>query len=333
MRKETTFAIIFGITLGLILAFGIYRANKAIKQNSQGITIDTEVVDKDSPETEGNTPLTLLKPDNMQVFGTDVIQITGTTKANSYLVVTGGTSDYFTKSSSDGSFNFEYEIDPSINYLDINSISENNSRSNIKLEIVYSSEAIKSDSLESDDVEEKIEEKLENVQKKAEFFKGTVTDITDMSIQMKTTSGEIKQISYTSTLTSFAKIGKTTGKIAPSDVAIGDYILALGYKKDNSVLDAFRIIVTQPEVPEEIKVFYGRVETKNKNDMDISQQDAENIVVGIDNNSKTYKGSPDSSEKARFANISEGDFVIGSYFSDKDENIARRIYILSSQAE
>jgi hypothetical protein len=337
MRKETTFAVIFGVTLGLILAFGIFRANKAIKQNSESSAEGSFVNTKETAsETSSNSILTLLKPDNMQVFGNDIIQITGTTKAGSYVIATGGTGDYFTKSASDGSFNFEYEIDPSINYLDINSVAADNSRSNVKLEVVYSSEASKSDSSESsesEDVEDKIEEKLENVQKKAEFFKGTVTDITDMSIQMKTTNGEIKQISYSSSLTTFAKVGKTTTKIAASDVAIGDYIMALGYTKDNSVLDAFRIIVTQPETAEEVKVFYGTVSVKNKADMEIAQQNSGNIVIAIDNNSKTYKGDSATSEKVRFANISEGDTVIGTYAPDKDENIARRIYILSSQAE
>ncbi len=332
MRKEVVVAIVFGIIIGLVFAFGIFRVNGVMKQKTtELISGNNSDIKKTSSEIkDANASLTLLKPDNMQVFGNDVIQITGATKANSYVIITGGTSDLIAKSNGTGSFDIEYEIDPSLNYLDVSSVSEDNTRSGSKLEVVYSSEAVKKDTAEEENLEDKIEEKLENVQNKAEFYKGTITDITDTSIQMKTDGGEIKQISYEAGLTSFAKTGKTTVKITARDIAIGDYVLALGYKTDNEVLSAFRILVTQPVASEDIKVFYGIVTKKNNLDFEISEQNSENITIEIDNNSKTYKGDLSSPEKIRFANIGNGDLVIGTYTTQKDINIARKIFLLNS---
>ena len=332
MRKEGVYAIIFGVLIGLLFAFGIFRINGVMKQKSLTATLNNNgnstntVTDIDYP----NPSLTLLKPKNMQVFGVDIIQISGATKPESYIIATGGTEDYFTETGNDGSFNFDYEIAPLLNQLNISSISTDNSRSSIKYEVVYSSEVVKKASPDSENMEDKIKEKLDSVQKITEFYKGTITDITDNNMQMKTSNDEIKQISYEANTTTFAKVGKTMTKITASDIAIGDYILALGQKSDNGVLETFRIIVTQPSIPEEIKVFYGTVSQKSKTDMEISEQGALNVLVEIDNNSKTYKGELFDPIRARFADIKEGDTVIGTYSTQKELNIARKINVLIS---
>lgn len=332
MRKEVAFAIVFGIVIGLVFAFGLFRVNGVMKNKSAEVATDnnTDVL-KDLPETQTEkNALTLLKPTNKQVFGNDIVQISGMTRTESIIVTTGGTNDLITKGNTNGSFDFDYEIDPSLNYLDITSVSPGNERSYTKLEVVYSSEAVQKESEKEEAGEEDdIKDKLEKAQNRSEFYKGTITDLTNGNLQMKNGDGEIKQVSY-STNTSYAKIGKTTTKITSSDIAIGDYILALGYKKDNGVLEAFRILVTQPTTPEEVKIFYGTITKKNKSDIDISEQNAGSLNIEIDNNSKTYSGELSNPTKIRFANIKEGDLVIGTYITDKDANVARRIYILKT---
>lgn len=330
MRKEVVFAVVFGIFIGLVFMFGIVRVNGAIKQKNSNSNSNTGSETHSRPETENNNSnLTLLKPNNMQVFGEDLIQINGATRADSYVIVTGGSNDVITKSSGTGSFDFEYEIDPSLNYLQISSVSKDNTRSNTNLEVVYSSEAVIKNS-EGDDLDDKIENKLENLQNISQFYKGTITDITDSSMQMKTSNGEIKQISYSFDSTTFAKIAKTTTKITASDVAIGDYAIILGYKKNNGVLDAFRILITSPSVQKDIKVFFGSVIEKNPTDIEITEMNSGNITIEIDNNSGTYRGDPVSPEKTRFANVKTGDTVIGTYITEKEINIARRIFILDT---
>jgi hypothetical protein len=331
MRKELIFAIIFGIFIGLIVAFGLLRINGVMKKNSGG---DQNRVSEVGGEQNsvgnqtGSNSITLLKPIDHQVSGSKTIAFSGVTRGESYIIATGGTYDFISQSRKDGTFDFEYEIEPSFNSLNVYSISGDNQRSNTSLELVYSSEATQKET--DDNIDEKVENKLENVQNMAEFFQGTITDITDGGVQIKTKEGEIKQISYTSGSTSFAKIGKTTTKITITDIALGDYIIALGYKEDNGLLNAFRILVTQPASSEDIKIFFGTVLKKNKTDMVVSEKNSGEIDIEIDNNTKTYKGVTSNPEKVRFADIKEDNLVIGTYLVDKETNTVRRIYILGN---
>ncbi len=334
MRKEGIVAIVFGIILGLIIAFGIYRVNSTIKNN---ITSVENAKMPEEPDSTSNTSsannagsLTLLKPEDKKVFGSDIIQISGVTHAESYIVTTGGTYDNVVKPSADGSFSFEYNLEPANNYIEVTAVTLENTRTSKKLEIVYSSEAAtESDNSTDGDIADKVSQAINRL----EFYKGTVTDITEGAIQIKNGNGEIKQISYTKENTTFAKIAKTTTKLSDSDVGIGDYILAMGTKKENGVLDSFRILVTQPDNPQSIGVFFGQVDVKNKSDMVVSENNSADIVITIDNNTKTYKGDVNNPTKIRFADVSAEDIVIGTYYTEKDENVARRIYILDTTEE
>ena len=330
MRKEAIFAIVFGVLIGLVIAFGIFRINSAMKDSTPTGRVSTDA-SKDTLQKVSDGNLSLLKPFDRQVFGDSMVSISGVAKAESYIIVTGGSIDQISRSLSDGTFEFDYEIDPSINYLTVNSLSITGERSKTNLELIYSSEAALGG--DEEEISEKVENKLEEAQRKAEFFKGTVTDITDKSIQIKNGGGEIKQISLSGGETTYARIGKTTVKLTSSDVAIGDYIYALGYKGASGVLDAFRVLVTQPETPADIKVFLGLVTTKNKTDLSLSENSQGDTVLEIDNNTKTYSGELAEPTRSRFANISEGDLIIGTYVTEENENIARKIHILKSSGE
>jgi len=329
MRKEILFAIFFGTIIGLIFTFGILRIDKVIKNKPNSNNPSNTAISADpNALTAGNSQLTLLKPQNTQVFGEDVIQVSGMTKSDSFIVATGGTSDLIYKSKSDGSFDFKYEIDPSLNFLSITSVTDTNERQNSKLEVIYSSEFTQKE--DAEDISQKVDNKMDAVLNHPVFFKGTVTDSVNENLQIKTDNGEIGQIKIISGTTTFAKVGKTTTKISESDVAIGDYILALGYKKQNGVLEAVRILVTSLETSSEVKIFFGAVVNKNKADMDVDEKNTGEIDIIIDNNSKTYKGELENPQKIRFADIKENDLVIGTYSTTDSENTARRIYILES---
>jgi len=331
MRKEVIFAIIFGILIGLIVAFGLLRVNGVIKQNSDDLNrTSVEGGEQNNADNPGSNSITLLKPIDRQVSGSSTIAVAGVTREENFIVATGGTYDFVSQSRKDGTFDFEYGLEPSYNLVNICSVSSDNQRSNTKLELVYSSEATQKET--DDDIDDKVENKVENVQNTPEFFQGTITDITDGGIQIKTKEGEIKQISFSTGSTSFAKIGKTTTKITIADIALGDYIIALGYKEDNGLLNAFRILVTQPIAAEDIKIFFGTVLNKNKTEMVVSEKNSGNINIEIDNNTKTFKGVLINPERVRYTDVKEDNLVIGTYLSDKDINIARRIYILDNTA-
>ena len=338
MRKEALIAIIFGITLGLIITFGIIRVNSAIKTNNGSTT--NSASENETSNSDGiaeNQELTLLKPENGRVYGSDEIDISGVYSTESYIIATGGVYDTFVKTDTGGAFNFIYEIYPSINEVHIDAISPTGNRSRAKVEVVYSSEAIPSrnedDKEDSDDLSEKVETKLDEAQSVVKYYIGIITDLTESGLQLKSVEGEILQVSYDKDLTTYANLNKKGAKIASSDLAIGDYIISMGIINNGSLMNATRILVTQPQTTENILVFYGTVSEKSKTDMVVQQKNGDNTLITIDNNSVTYEGDLINPTRSRFANISDGDEVIGTYSIVKDENVARRIHILGTGEE
>ena len=336
MRKEALIAIIFGITLGLIITFGIIRVNSAIKTNNGSTT--NSASENETSNSDGlavNRDLTLLKPENGRVYGSDEIDISGVYSTESYIIATGGVYDTFVKTETGGAFNFVYEIYPSINEIQINAISPTGNISRVEVEVVYSSEAIPSrnEDQDSDDLSEKVETKLDEAQSVVKYYKGIITDLTEGGLQLKSVEGEILQVSYDEDLTTYANLNKKGAKIASSDLAIGDYIISLGIINNGSLMNATRILVTQPQTTENILVFYGTVSEKSKTDMVVQQKNGDSILITIDNNSATYIGDLAKSTRNRFANIAPDDEVIGTYTVVKDENLARRIHILGTGEE
>lgn len=331
MRKELLLAIIFGLFIGLIFAFGIFRINSVMRNKNLSTATDAnqnQTADKKSDQQTQS--ISIFKPDNNSAFSNDAIQIAGLSRAESYIVISGGSNDTVQKSADDGSFSIDYSIDPAVNYLNVTSVSPDNERSSAKLNVAFSSEIPSTSSDQNTDTTQAANDKVQAAQKKLEFILGTVTDLTENGVQLKDTNGDIQQISYDEKSTSFAKYTTTTKKITASDIAIGDYVLAIGYNKSNNLIEAVRILVTQPETPQDVKIFYGTVTTKNRSDFEVDEKNSGKVAIEIDNNTKTYSGDLADPVKSRFANVSEDDTVIGTYTTEKDVNTARRIYILAS---
>ncbi len=103
---------------------------------------------------------------------------------------------------------------------------------------------------DSNSIREKVQQKIEEAKNKRKAYLGSITDIVEETIQSKSPSGEIQQISATSDSTVFVKVGKTNQTIKFEDVAIGDFIIAMGLVNGEGVLTAQRVLITtEPEAP------------------------------------------------------------------------------------
>jgi hypothetical protein len=119
-----------------------------------------------------------------------------------------------------------------------------------------------------DPVREKVKERIEGVLKKPKAFLGTITDKTGDTLQIKNIKGEIQFISGDPDQTSFVSIGKTSRAIKYDDVALGDFIIAMGYVSDENnenrtngrfVLEAKRVLVTEEVKAAERSIHFGKV--------------------------------------------------------------------------
>ena len=91
-----------------------------------------------------------------------------------------------------------------------------------------------------------------------------MTDITDSTIQIKTMDGEIKQISTSSDNITVIKSNPSTKTVKLTDIAIGDFIVAMGYINSSSVLSAQRILITDPVTEPKVKAKIGNLSDIDK---------------------------------------------------------------------
>lgn len=244
MRKEVVYALIAGSILGIIIAFGIWRANIAFK-SEQNTTSQTPF--PEAPSSKSG--ITLAKPDNLSVVSSETVTLTGISSNNSWVVISSESEDYFVKPETDGNFAYEIKLEGGANRLIAFGINSAGEVSWAALTLIVSTEfktptvspSPKEASPESE-IRDKVIRRVEEVLANPKAELGTVTDIAAGTLQIKTESGEIKQISAKDDLTGVKFI----------DIAIGDFIIAMGFRNGNEVLEAKRILISK--APAQINV-------------------------------------------------------------------------------
>lgn len=243
MKKEFAWAIAIGIIFGLIVAFGIWKVNQSIKNTPN--TIPSPSI-KPTGVPNPTTKLNISNPQNEDVSTTQSITVNGTTKPNLFITISSQEDDYLTKSDSEGKFEQEIDLIAGINSIKVTVIEGNSPPIDANIVVIYSSALNEGTATESASL-------------KPKAYIGIVTDATDQTLQIKTDKNEIKQISADTEKTEAVNIKEKPNKsVKLEDVAIGDYIAALGNVNNNGVLDAIRILITSPLEETELKVLSSK---------------------------------------------------------------------------
>ena len=226
MRKEVIYAILAGISIGLIAAFGTWRVSKLVK------VTPSPVINKDIPTPENIINLTIENLNNFDVFNTNPL-IKGFASPNTDIIISTFESDYYTKTNSEGVFELEIELPTGLSEVLIN---------DKKFIVVFSTE----------------------VKNNSTSFVGTVTDISSGAIQIKSDKGGILQISVDENTTYINNLKKNV-TVKQTDLAIGDYIVAIGKTNGgNKVLKTERILITSPLPENKIEVEKIEIEKLSK---------------------------------------------------------------------
>ena len=298
MRKEIVFAIVSGAFLGLIIAFGIWRANSAISEqkkenNNQEESGSQTTAPSASPSVLG---ITIAKPSELDVITETPTTISGLTKPSALVVISSETKDYIFYANSSGAFEQEVDLEPGLNQIVISSFESNGTKYVQNLNLVYSSEFAKAienvvseetaaSTDEASAIREKVQETLSAKTKSPKTYIGTITDIAEDTLQVskfsfsQTQSSEIQQVA-TATDTTYVKVGKTNKEINFPEVAIGDFIIAMGFKNGSGVLDARRVLITSP-IEATKRVAFSGIVTAIENKTISLKTEAGNSLTGV----------------------------------------------------
>jgi len=332
MRKEVWYAILAGSILGLIIAFGVARINSAFKGsfNHSPKSSPTPTAPKNNP-----SGITLVKPDNDDVLTKNPVDLSGMTSPASWIIISAENRDYIFKTNPDGSFDFQIDLAGGVNQFSLTSFDERGGSSSKNLRLVYSTEfpiplPPPETATSGSEIKEKVEKKIQETLNSPRAYIGTVTDVSEGTLQIKTDSGEIKQISADRKLVSVIKVVKEPAKVNFSDIAIGDYIVAMGVTNGNHVLQGKRILIIPPLVIPPYQVLFGKIKNITKNEIILAniktnEEIATRIPILPSTKYTTTKG--DQTATIKLTGLAEGDLIIAAGFTASGKFTPRRVHL------
>lgn len=333
MRKEIFFAIAAGGILGLVIAFGIYRANVALKPTA---TEQSDNINEQKSVPPKKLELAISSPSDQAIVSQSVAEIDVVTLPGAQIVFSGEEKDVLAQTDNQGVAKAKVDLIGGLNQIQVNAFDASGNSVTKSLLLVYSTQLTPPASQNqtdtpnatdtSDTVREKVAQKLKEVSQKSVAYVGSVTDITDSTLQIKSyTSGDVKQISIDKDTTVFVTDVTSKKTSTFEDLAIGDFIVAMGYENGQQVLLAQRILITSPISQSKITVLdllVSSIDSKTKlTGKTKSNQDPWEV-----NFAKSWKG-PDLKDLDSEQEI----FVVGSKKDDTTLDSTRAILLPSSQ--
>lgn len=175
-------------------------------------------------------------------------------------------------------------------------------------------------------IREKVIERIQTKLRSPKAAIGTVTDITDTTVSIRSVKGDIVQASIEKDKVAVIKVAKVSKKVAFKELAIGDFIITMGYKNGNGVLETKRILITQPVAADTRKAFFGVVTQVGKDKLTIKE--TTNGKLDITGTIKTVKITEvGKTINLKFSQLRVGDKVILVGTQNGDVFEVRRIYV------
>lgn len=345
MRKEVIYAVVGGVILGLVITFGVWRINSSISINKkQDINTQTPTP---KPSVPGEFKIVLDKPENEDVVTNDVITVSGLTKPLSWITISAEEGDYIIQSSDNGVFSQEIDLIAGVNQIKVTAFYPTDDASGVnpsatKVLVVYSSSfqtrtlptnsPTASDATKTSDIRTKVAQEVANTINRPKAYIGTVTDITDSTVEIKTMDSEIKQISVNQESTNVVNSTGTTNKqVKVADIAIGDFIIAMGYINGNSVLAAQRILITNPVTEPKVSATQAKVASLTKKALTVSTIfDGKEGEVQPSSKTDILVVKDGKQTNAKLGDIKTDDVIIYVTTTDTKDNLSvRTIFVIS----
>ena len=345
MRKEVIFAIIAGAVFGLIIAVGFWKAKSIIKPN-QDNSSSSASNDVNPVATAGLLDLVITLPEDESVVGERTVTVTGSTLPNTLVAVSTESDDFLIYSDADGEFSIDTKAISGVNEIITVSVDSNNNSVEEKIVFVYSSQ-LDSNKSEPDDeetatdsadeVRQKVQERIDEALNNPKAYIGSVTDISEDTLQISKavfskdgSNGEIVQVSVTEDNTDFVDVGENENKtITYDDVAIGDFIIAMGITDENDVLEAQRVLVSETIEPTSRSVTVGNISKVDESEDAILLSSLDGTI--LTGRSTDFLTSVEGEiEDISFSELERDASVIVITDLDDGKVIARTIYLIPS---
>jgi len=143
MKKEILIAILIGFILGLIITFGVWTANKSLKDNQDeqspkktgGVSVLTP---EETEELKKQISLEITEPINNSISEEEEITIKGTTSPFAVVTVIYQESEKIIEADGQGSFETEISLVGGTNEIKISAFNQADNTMSKILNVIYS---------------------------------------------------------------------------------------------------------------------------------------------------------------------------------------------------
>jgi len=142
MRKEVLVAIIIGFGLGLVITFGIWTANKALKEAAPETAPPTEEEVEVSPSPIPVIELIITTPENNIISEEEIIEVAGQTIPKAIIAITYPEGEKLLEADEDGRFSTEISLVGGDNLIEISAFNKQGDEATKTLTVVYSTAEI-----------------------------------------------------------------------------------------------------------------------------------------------------------------------------------------------
>lgn len=136
MRKEVLLAIILGVGLGVVVAFGIWRANQALTPRD---TAQNQNV-LPMPKPEDFSELVITEPENQAVVSQDSVIVRGAATPGATIAILASGNEYILEADKEGGFEQEVDLAPGPNEIKVISFASDGNTAEERLVVVYTTE-------------------------------------------------------------------------------------------------------------------------------------------------------------------------------------------------
>ncbi|MBI2590331.1 MAG: hypothetical protein HYW33_00410 [Candidatus Blackburnbacteria bacterium] len=142
VKKEALFAIFLGSVIGLAIAFGLWRANRALLPAKQveATQSPTQTLAQKAENKIEKSSLLVVRPQNNAVVTTEKISVEGSSTPNSTVVVATNDSETILQTGKNGEFAGNVELSGGPNQINVISFDNTGAESSTSLTVVYSTE-------------------------------------------------------------------------------------------------------------------------------------------------------------------------------------------------
>jgi len=142
MRKEVLIAIIIGFGLGLVITFGIWTANRALKESAPSQEAPFEEIAEATPTPAAEVVLTITNPEDHSISDQEEITVAGQSLPEAIIVIIYEEGEKILEADENGHFETEIVLVGGDNEIEISAYDLDGNEVTQTLTVVYTTAEI-----------------------------------------------------------------------------------------------------------------------------------------------------------------------------------------------